>query len=156
MASSLPSLTSSSPSLKGITPLLDVLFILLFALLALSESKSSPSEELFRVQLPQVEADANPAVVDLEKLVISLDVNSRIRVQGMEGAVNTLEEFDSLLASALGDALPENIAIEIQGDQLARHGVTIGLLQHLRLRGFQNVMFLVAGGNPSSFLEAQE
>jgi len=156
MGKSLQALAPSSPSLKGITPLLDVLFILLFALLALSESKSTPSEELFRVQLPQVDADSNPSVVDLEKLVISLDKNSRIRVEGMEGAVSTIEEFDSLLASALGDTLPENIAIEIQGDQSARHGVTIGLLQHLRLRGFQNVMFLVSGGNPNGFLEGQE
>jgi biopolymer transport protein ExbD len=145
-----------SPVLKGITPLLDVLFILLFALLALSETKTANPAELLRVQLPQVAPEANQPVVDPQKLVLVLNANSQISIGDVDGVVTTLEEFDAVLASVIGDALPEDIAIEIQGDRMARHGTTVGLLQHLRLRGFQKVMFLVAGGDPASFLEETE
>jgi biopolymer transport protein ExbD len=145
-----------SPSLKGITPLLDVLFILLFALLALSETKTANPAELLRVQLPQVAPEANQPVVDPQKLVLVLNADSQITIGDVDGVVTTLEEFDAVLASVIGDTLPEDIAIEIQGDRMARHGTTVGLLQHLRLRGFQKVMFLVAGGDPASFLEVAE
>ncbi len=148
--------TLHSPALKGITPLLDVLFILLFALLALSETKTSNPAELLRVQLPQVEPETDQSPDISQKLVLVLDANSRIHVGEAGVAVASMEEFDAVLAAVIGDAMPEDIAIEIQGDRQARHGSTVGLLQHLRLRGFQKVMFLAAGGDPASFLEVEE
>lgn len=145
-----------APILKGITPLLDVLFILLFVLLALSETKTSNPMELLRVQLPQVAPAAEASILDPLKLVLILDANSRISVEGVDGNVSSLEDLDAALSSAIGDALPEDITIEIQGDRFARHGSTVGLLQHLRLRGFYKVMFLVAGGDPAGFLEVEQ
>ena len=54
-------------------------------------------------------------------------------------------EFDAALADAIGEALPEEVHVEIKADREARHGVAVAVLQHLRLRGFVHVDLLAIG-----------
>jgi len=144
-----------SVSLRGVTPLLDVLFILLFALLALSETKTANRSELVKILLPEVAPAAEAAATEASHLLLVIDAESRVHVGSEEPAVGSLEELDRALAEVVGDALPEEVAIEIQGDRNARHGVAVGLLQHLRLRGFTRVSLLATGGDDAGFLEGR-
>lgn len=141
---------------RGLTPLLDTLFILLFALLTLSDTRTPTRADLVHIQLPRVEPSKDAAAEPVRRLVLEIDAGSRVRLQEI-GVVRTRTELDAALSSAVGDALPEEVAIEIQGDRGARHGVAVELLQHLRMRGFTSV-FLVArgaGGPSDAFGEAR-
>ena len=133
---------------RGLTPLLDTLFILLFALLALSETPTKTRADLVHIALPRVEPSTTATSEPVRRLVIEIDSGSRIRLRET-GLVRTRAELDVALSRAVGDALPEEVAIEIQGDRGARHGVAVELLQHLRMRGFTSV-FLVARGAGSA------
>ncbi len=146
-------LEDNDVALRGITPLLDVLFILLFALLALSKTETTNRTELVKILLPEVAPAIEDAAGATKSLTLVLDADSKIHVGDHAPAVTSLEELDRALALEIGDSLPEDIAIEIQGDREARHGVAVGLLQHLRLRGFSRVSLLAVGGGSSSFLE---
>lgn len=143
--------------LRGLTPMLDALFILLFALLALSDSRQIESSEEVRIQLPSVEPgdDSEPApfelfsiLVDAESVVRlegSLDSTGSRGVAGTTAPIASFDELDAALAERLGAALPEDVAIDIVADENARHGVMVELLQHLRLRGFVRVQLLATG-----------
>jgi biopolymer transport protein ExbD len=136
--------------------LLDTLFILLFALLALSDGRTRTRPDLVRIQLPRVEPSKDAAAEPVHRLVIEVDAGSRIRLQETE-ILRTRAELDRALSDAVGDALPEEVVIEIQGDRGARHGVTVELLQYLRLRGFTSVYLVArgAGGPSDAFGEAR-
>ena len=141
---------SSKPTLgavtfRGMTPMLDTLFILLFALLALSDAREVDETEEVRIELPEVEPGSEATAPTLEVFSISIDAESQVRIQGEEAVVKSLAQIDEALAASLGDSLPEEVVIEILADHDARHGVTVELLQHLRLRGFQKVQLLAIG-----------
>ena len=132
---------------KGLVPFLDTLFLLLFALLALSDSRTAHRSELVRVDLPEVEpAQATGPDLGLH-IVLEIDAQSRVRVS--EGPdLASREDLDRLLAQRLGDALPEEVVISIHADRDARHGVAVELLQHLLLRGFVHVQMVAQGRIP--------
>ena len=140
--------TRGSLAAMSLTPLLDVLFILLFALLALSDTRSSSQQDLVLVKLPEVEPSAQAADLDVRRLVLVLDADSRIRLMETGEDIGSRADLDRALSEALGDDLPEEVTVEIQGDRNAHHGVAVELLQHLRLRGFSQVA-LVAQGSGS-------
>ena len=131
--------------LQGITPLLDVLFILLFGLLALSDAKRATSAEIVRVRLPKVEPQQSEATGEMRKIVLEVDARSDVRLEGRPATLPDSAALDAELAALIGDALPEEFAIEIRGDASARHGVMVALLQHLRQRGFATVHLLALG-----------
>jgi len=128
-----------------LTPLVDVLFILLFALLALSDSRETHQTEEVRVQLPEVEpADEGP-LVSGERVQLEISADSTIRLAASGQVITTREELDRALTAILGERLPEEVVVEIQADRAARHGVAVELLQHIRLLGFVNVELIASG-----------
>ncbi len=142
-----------SIALGGLTPLLDTLFLLLFALLALSESRAgAPSEEVV-VELPQVEADASSAPA-APRVSDALEIDTEGRVQHLpeRALLRDREALEAALSAALGDGLPEEVAVELRADRLAPHGVAVEVLQVLRLAGFVDVRLLAeaapAAGQP--------
>jgi biopolymer transport protein ExbD len=134
-----------SRTLRGVTPLIDLLFLLLFSLLALSDARSSTAEEQVHIRLPRVEPGEAPEPRRYESIVIEIDAQSRVRLEGREEPVRGPEHLDALLAARVGGALPEEFEVEIHGDARARHGVSVALLQHLRRRGFAGVTLLALG-----------
>ena len=136
---------AGSIAAKGLTPLLDTLFLLLLTLLVTSEARTATSEELVRIVLPQVEPSPGGAAEPTRQLVLEVDAGSRVRLEGSEDVLATRAELDRSLAAALGESLPEEVGIEIRGDRSARHGVVVELLQQLRLRGFASVSLIARG-----------
>lgn len=131
--------------MKGLTPLLDTLFILLFALLALSETRTSTRQDLVWIQLPMVEPSVQAPREASRKLVLFMDASSRVHLGETGLEIRDRAELDRALGQALGEALPEEVTVEIQGDRNARAGVAVELLQHLRLRGFSQVSLVASG-----------
>jgi biopolymer transport protein ExbD len=129
-----------SIAFRALTPMLDALFILLFALLALSDSRRV-EEETVSIQLPSVEPGGVEAELPGQRVTIVVDAESRISLGGAE-PIGELAELDEQLGRTLGDHVPEEVLVEIRADEDSRHGVSVELLQHLRLRGFVNVQLL--------------
>lgn len=137
----------ASLAFAGLTPLVDTLFILLFALLALSDARTSHATELVRVRLPEVEpASDSPAPGAATHALLEVASDSSVHVPAVPGeGVRTREELDAVLARLLEDRVPEEVVVEIHADRGARHGVVVELLQHLRLRGFVDVQLIAVG-----------
>jgi len=134
-----------SISFAGLTPLIDTLFILLFALLALSDTRKTNPTEPVRVQLPEVEPGETGPGLAGARITVEVGADSSIRV-GEEGVVvESRTELDRAFNAVLGERLPEEVVIEVRADRDARHGVAVELLQHLRLRGFVNVELVAVG-----------
>ena len=141
---------SSSIAFRALTPMLDTLFLLLFALLAVSDARELEETEDVRIQLPEVESGPDESAIAGEVFSIVIDADSVVRLGGDESVVGSLEELDRALAAQLRDALPEEVVIEIVADRDARHGVMVEVLQHLRLAGFVEVRLLATGGSSHS------
>jgi len=131
--------------MRGVTPFIDLLFILLFGMLALSDSKRATSAELVRVRLPTVEPAAADGADDTRVIVLEVDVKSHVRLEGRDGRIDGPEALDAALAAIVVNDLPEQFTVEIRGDAGAHHGVIVALLQHLRRRGFAGVNLLALG-----------
>jgi biopolymer transport protein ExbD len=141
----------------GILPFLDLLFILLFSLLALSETKKSSSQEPVRIRLPEVEpGESDQPTENKSTVVLEIDAASRIRVQGVDEIVNTPAKLDELLTAFLAGRLPEECQVEIHGDTKADHGVSVGLLQHLRQQGFGSVALLATGDSGGAWTQGDD
>ena len=129
----------------GMTALVDLLFLLLFSLLVLSDTRNANRAELVRVELPGVEAGEAQVPGSAARIALEIDADSTVRLAEDGSAVADRAALDRLLASAAGDALPEEVAVEVRADAAARHGVAVDLLQHLRLRGFVQVDLVAVG-----------
>jgi biopolymer transport protein ExbD len=142
---------SGALDLGGLTPLLDTVFLLIFALLALS--RSADDTELVRVDLPVVDGENVQGAGPEARVVLLIDAASRVRLAGDDAGpvLSTREALDAALGSALDRRLPEEVVVEIQADALARHGVAVELLQHLRLAGFSRVELLAISGAQAAF-----
>ena len=132
---------------SGVMPLLDVLFILLFTLLAVSEAKQARREEQeeVRIELPGVEAGESAEAPETEILVLEVDAAGIDALAGSGERVVDRQQLDAALAEVLGERVPEELAVEIQADRSAPHGVAVELLQYLRLRGIAQVQMLATG-----------
>ena len=133
-------------SLKGLTPLLDTVFLLVFALLSLSKTGNPTRQEPVRVRLPLVEQGSG-ALGREPSVVLEIDKDSRIRDARTGHPISAREDLDRLLSTSLHKTLAEEAAIEIHADRAARNGTAVALLQHLRLRGFVNVTLLATGSD---------
>jgi biopolymer transport protein ExbD len=124
---------------KGLVPLLDTLFQLLFALLVVSGPRAVAEAESLLVHLPRVTRAAAAASSAAPALVLVVDGDARVTRAGGTAPVETRTELERLVADGLGGAAPEESAVEIRADAAAPHGVVVELLQHLRLLGFEDV-----------------
>lgn len=136
-------------AMGGLTPLLDTLFLLLFALLAISDVKREESEEEVLVELPGVAPDAAADERQLERIAITVDADSRLSIGPSARSAATPSELDAALDDELDGRSEAAIAIEIRADRDSRHGVSVALLQHLRGRGFQDVVLVAIGAADS-------
>jgi biopolymer transport protein ExbD len=137
--------------MRGLTPLIDLLFLLLFGLLALSETRTAMTAETVRVSLPRVEPQLGTDTPVQQRIMIEIDHLSQVRVEGTGAPILDGASLDRALGPHLGDALPEQWVVEIHGDAAARHGVAVGLLQHLRSRGFASVHLLALGAEDAGW-----
>ncbi|MHC4953268.1 MAG: ExbD/TolR family protein [Planctomycetota bacterium] len=141
----------------GVMPFIDLLFILLFSLLAMSETRKSASQEPVRIHLPEVEPGGNDDAADARAtVVLEIDNDSTIRVQGIDEIVDSPEELDALIDRQLEGRHPEECEVEIRGDTKADHGVSVAVLQHLRNRGFAGVALLATGADTTVWGEAEQ
>ena len=137
-------------------PFIDLLFILLFSLLAMSETRKTSSQEPVRIHLPEVEPGTNEQAVDARPtVVLEIDGDSRIHVEGVDEAVDSPEDLDAILDRQLDGRLPEDCEVEIRGDTKADHGVSVAVLQHLRNRGFGGVSLLAIGDTSGAWAKEQ-
>jgi biopolymer transport protein ExbD len=137
--------TMRGPGMKGVTPFIDMLFILLFGMLALSDSRSAVSAEQVKVRLPTVESVESGAEAPGKSIVIEVDAESRVRLDESDLLIEGPEQLDRALSGLIGEALPDEFKIEIRADADARQGVMAALLQHLRRTGFKEVSLLALG-----------
>jgi len=133
------------------TPLVDTLFLLLFALLTVTDARRAHASEEVHVELPQIEPADESAPAPGTRIVLEVTSDSKVLLQEGGAVLSTADELDRQLASTLGDLLPEDVVIEIHADRRAPYGVALDLLQHLRLRGFFDIQLVAAGtdGRPS-------
>lgn len=138
----------------GLTPLLDTLFLLLFSLLAVSETRTEESrieesrvEEEVLIEMPSVESGGQESAgaVPGDSIYILIDAESQVTVEGVDGVIPTAGDLDRELGVLLADRVPEELAVEIRSDRNAKHGVAVALLQQLRLRGFVNILLIASG-----------
>ena len=126
----------------GLTPLLDTLFVLLFALLAASEVRREDSTTELHLELPRVESDEPTSQAERQRVVLIVDQDSIIRLEGEQQALVDGAHLDAVLAEQTQGSPPAEVTIEIRADREARYGVGVELLQHLRLAGFVDVLLL--------------
>lgn len=146
---------SGSMGTSGLTPLLDVLFLLLFAILATSDSSSAkartPEPEEVRVELPAVDPLESGEGEEPEAVRVFLRIDA-------DGSVTIIEESGARLLATAGElrvALQDANAapgaegrtiVEIRADTDARHGVTVDVLQTVRAAGIVDVRFVATAG----------
>jgi biopolymer transport protein ExbD len=135
----------------GITSFIDLLFILLFGMLALSDTKQAARAEIVRVRLPNVEPGTGTGEGEGRTIVVEVDEDSAVRLEGQNDRIDGPGSLDAALAVVVGEALPEQVTIEIRGDAKADHGVMVALLQHLRRRGFAGVNLLALGAQDAKW-----
>jgi biopolymer transport protein ExbD len=137
--------------MRGVTPFVDLLFLLLFGMLALSDSRKAVSAETVRVRLPAVEPGAEDGAGETRTIVLVVDADSKVRLEGADEPIDGPEALDGALADLVGNALPEEVTIEIRGDAEANHGVMVALLQHLRRAGFAGVNLLALAAEDATW-----
>ena len=135
----------------GLTSLVDVVFLLLFTLLALSDAHRARATELVRLELAEVEPAEGAAAQTATRIVLEVTSDSKVWLQNGGGELATAADLDRALASALGEEIPEDVVVEIHADRDAPYGTALDILQHLRLRGFYDVQLIAigTGGRPA-------
>jgi len=138
---------------SALTPLLDTLFLLLFALLASSQRASmtqvDPRSEEVQVELPTVDPLQQAAGGDQPdvRLVVNVDAGGIVTLHAGAGPVEAptagalRAALEAQAASATG-----RVVVEIRADAAARHGVTVDVLQTVRAAGIVDVRFVATKG----------
>ena len=138
---------AGSISMGGLTPLLDTLFVLLFALLAASEVRRTSEREEVRLRLPEVEPGPSVEPSGERRLVLVVEHEGSVRLEGGTATLATATELDSAVGAWLDGGVPEDVGVEVRADRDAPYGVAVELLQHLRLRGFVDVVLSAAASD---------
>ncbi|MEL6428604.1 MAG: biopolymer transporter ExbD [Planctomycetota bacterium] len=130
---------------NALTPLLDMLFLLLFALLATSrsaESVEARQEEEIGVELPRVQETGAGVPRAEEPLVVEVDAGGGVTLDARR--IETPADLRAALeARATDDAAP-SIELVVDGD--TRHAVVADVLQSVRAAGVVDVRFLALAG----------
>ncbi len=132
---------AKSPGQAALTPLLDTLFLLLFAVLAQSdgaEAREDVPEEI-QVELPSVDGGASidQGAQPLASPVVTIDGEGTVRLDGEAGIVPSSQALIEALGTADG---PRSVEIRAHGD--ARHAVVVEVLHGLRQAGWLDVRFV--------------
>jgi biopolymer transport protein ExbD len=123
---------------RGLVPLLDTLFQLLFALLVVSGPRVVAQAETLLLRLPRVAREGAATPSAIPALVFVVDAEARVTRSGDATPISTRAELERVVAGAMSAGAAET-AVEIRADAAAPHGVVVELLQHLRLLGFEDV-----------------
>ena len=138
---------------SALTPLLDTLFLLLFALLASSRRASmeptTPTPEEVRVELPTVDPLAGESSDEARelRLVVHVEADDSVGLAGAGGLLPTPtagELKEALERAASGTS--GRVVVEVRADADARHGVTVDVLQTVRAAGIADVRFVATRG----------
>ena len=126
----------------ALTPLLDMLFLLLFTLLATSQSAESldselPEEEI-AIELPSVQESQGTGERASEPLVLFVDASGGVTLAG--AAIPTPAELRSSLEARVDAG--EEVSLELNVDGDARHAVVADVLQAVRAAGVSDLRFL--------------
>jgi biopolymer transport protein ExbD len=130
-----------------LTPLLDTLFLLLFSLLAASQARRDAPETEVLLRLPEVEAEDVSEQPGALSIALIVDAESIVRIEGSEAELRDGAALDAALRERLAGVQPSEVSVEIRADRDARYGVGVELLQHLRLRGYADVLLRAIGSD---------
>jgi biopolymer transport protein ExbD len=141
-----PSLrTSSPPADQGInlTPLLDIIFILIFFfLLATDIRRDIPTVD---VQLPTLQARSEAAgSEDTRSVTVVVTREGLIHVSGAEGVV-PVESLEALLNERRRNGAA-NLLVRIDG--AARAGLMLDVMRRCQSAGFSSLAFEYTSGSP--------
>ncbi|MGK0482837.1 MAG: biopolymer transport protein ExbD [Planctomycetota bacterium] len=142
-----PTEPSNSPGQAALTPLLDTLFLLLFAVLASSDSKAAREDapQEIQVELPSVEDSGEPSAEESERalILITIEAGGRVQIGDTGASPATAAE----LAAALV-AVESGSSVEIRAHADARHAVVVEVLHGLREAGLLDVRFVAMRHEP--------
>ncbi len=126
-----------------LTPLIDVIFLLLIFFVMTTSPGMSAAERL-DLDLPDA-ASGEAAETTDERVVVRIFSDGEIRIQqGEDGEEQVVDDLDAEMAR-LYEEQPE-AAVWIRGDVDASHGAVIQLLDVARNVGFQRVHMAVRPG----------
>ena len=124
-----------------IIPLIDIMFFLLASFMLVSLTLSR--QQTIRVNLPPATSTTAAGSFQPDQINLAVDAVGRLH---LDTRAVTLPELETALAARH----QPGTAVYISGDQDARHGAMITLLEAVRRAGFQKVAFQVRpGGAPS-------
>ncbi len=120
-----------------IVPLIDIMFFLLASFMLVSLTMSR--QESIKVKLPAAAGGAAGGG-EGEKISLAVDAEGRYYVGTRRVS---LGELSGELAAR--HAVEGGSAVSISGDEAARHGAVVALLEAVRRAGFEKVAFQVRG-----------
>lgn len=129
-----------TPSLD-ITPLIDVVFLLLvFLLLTMTFSKdeSRVEEAIIEIELAQSSSHADPT----PKTSLQITIDGDGRIYHGESAVAQTEETLKLYLSESYVAHPD-LSVNVRADKRARHGDIVRLLDIVKSLGINSVQLVI-------------
>ena len=114
----------------NITPLIDILFILLLFFI-LTSTFDLENERAIDVTLPETQSEQVVETPEIFRIV--LDSDNRIYVNSQEISLNQLKEM-----AAVRDTSTDFVTV-ISADEEASHGVVMSVLDILRLSGISSI-----------------
>ncbi|HOO32292.1 MAG TPA: biopolymer transporter ExbD [Thermotogota bacterium] len=114
----------------NITPLIDILFILLLFFI-LTSTFDLENERAIDVTLPETQSEQVVETPEIFRIV--LDSDNRIYVNSQEISLNQLKEM-----AAVRDTSTDFVTV-ISADEEASHGVVMSVLDTLRLSGISSI-----------------
>ena len=136
-----------TPSLD-ITPLIDVVFLLLVFLLltmTFSQDKSRVEEAIIEIELAQSSTHADPT----PKASVQITIDENGRIYHGESAVAQTDESLKLYLSESYVAHPE-LSVNIRADKRARHGDIVRALDIVKGLGINHVQLVIEFENAHS------
>lgn len=132
--------TRRARGFAGLMPLVDTLFLLLFALLATAETRADGERrvEEVHVTLPEVVGGADADAEPRTPVRIEVDRDAVVRVAGLEPLAE-LERLAEVVDRATDGRARDEVVIDLRADESSPYGVTVRILQRLRLAGFGEV-----------------
>lgn len=137
-----------TPGSTALTPLLDMLFLLLFALLATSRSAESmdqaPREEI-AIELPSVTGAGDEDPDAREPIEVTVAADGAVVLAGVDApSPAALTERLEALVRLRGE-----VSLELRVDGATPHAVVADVLQATRAAGVHDVRFIAIDGGAS-------
>ncbi|MBF0369016.1 MAG: biopolymer transporter ExbD [Magnetococcales bacterium] len=129
--------TTKTPVTLDITPMVDVVFLLLLFFMVTTTFASIND---IKLNLPQAKT-GDALSSDSERIVVTLDRSGNLTVQGHSVSLENLGE--NLLKAAGGDLQQ---VIFIEADEAASHGRVVAILDASRQQGFSRLAIAAQAG----------